>query len=262
MKQAKKQEALLEENRIVHGLWIGNKLSLLEQLTIKLLQSHGHEFHLWSYDSIEGVPEGTVLEDAEEILPRSSIFAYFGHPNPYIPNGGIGSLSHWSDQFQIALLYKRGGIYIQLDVAVLEPLNFTKPFAFAPLYWNGNLERVEGISAFIMKAPKGHSFLLKTHETLSQSFHKETTSEMYWESSMISIFTSIKDLIHNWENLCIDGKSFLDLGGLSSSPYNEPHIIPEEIKMIHWSNATHNQTKDKPIPNSTYWQLLKQTNLI
>ena len=100
---------LLTENSIVHTLWIGGQLSLMEQLTIKLLQSHGHQVQLWSYDKPMGVPDGTILRNATEILPASSIFRYTGKPLRLIPNGGIGSLSHWSDQFQLRLLHQEGG---------------------------------------------------------------------------------------------------------------------------------------------------------
>ena len=90
-----------EDNRIVHGVWIGDKLSMMERLTIEMLQGHGHEFHLWSYDKVDNVPEGTVLEDASQVMPKESIFQYKGKPLACLANGGIGSLSHWSDQFQM-----------------------------------------------------------------------------------------------------------------------------------------------------------------
>lgn len=118
------------ENVIVHAVWIGDSLSLLEQLTIKLLQKNGHQVHLWCYDRIKNVPKDTVIRDASDILPKNSIFSFQGQPLPYIPNGGIGSLSHWSDQFQMKLLNIEGGIYTQLDVAYLWPLDFTQEYMF------------------------------------------------------------------------------------------------------------------------------------
>ncbi|CAN5598692.1 hypothetical protein BH10PLA1_BH10PLA1_05790 [soil metagenome] len=123
---------LLPENRHVHVVWIGPRLSLMERLTVKLLQFHGHLVNLWGYETIENVPEGTILRNADEILPKKSIFRFTGTPLSIIPNGGIGSMSHWSDQFQIKLLHQEGGLYTQLDVAFLQPLNFTSPYAFIP----------------------------------------------------------------------------------------------------------------------------------
>ena len=62
-----------DENRIVHGVWIGDELSLLERLTIKLFQDQGHEFHLWSYKPLENTPAGTTWRDAAvSSIPYSS----------------------------------------------------------------------------------------------------------------------------------------------------------------------------------------------
>ncbi|NBP71067.1 MAG: hypothetical protein EBU52_20305, partial [Cytophagia bacterium] len=64
------------------------------------------EVHLWSFDKINNAPNGTILRNAAEVLPEESIFTFQGAPVPGIPKGGIGSLSHWSDQFQLKVLYK------------------------------------------------------------------------------------------------------------------------------------------------------------
>ena len=41
------------ENPPIQSLWIGGKLSLMEQLTINSFINNGHEFHLYVYDEIE-----------------------------------------------------------------------------------------------------------------------------------------------------------------------------------------------------------------
>jgi hypothetical protein len=62
-------------SRIVHGLWIGKRLSKMELLTIHSFLRHGHEFHLWLYDDLETpLPPQVVVEDAGTILPQSRIF--------------------------------------------------------------------------------------------------------------------------------------------------------------------------------------------
>ena len=119
-----------------------------------------------------------------------------------------------------------------------------------------------GFGAFIMKAPKGHPSLLQTHKALAHFFNPETSSTMEWESSMVGIFVMMRSLISNWKDFLIRDEEFLDLGTLKDSPYNSPYAIQESVKMIHWSNATHKDTKDSPIEGSTYWELLKLTNLI
>ena len=64
---------------LIQSLWIGPRLTTMEQLTIRSFLEHGHEFRLYVYDRVDGVPEGTVVCDGNEVLPRSRIFTYREH---------------------------------------------------------------------------------------------------------------------------------------------------------------------------------------
>jgi len=141
---------LSTENKIVHGLWIGNTLSAPEILTIKSFINNGHEFHLWAYDILQtALPEACVLHDASEIIPRESIFNYknsnqFGH--------GKGSYAGFSDIFRYKLLYEHGGWWTDMDVTCLKPLEFADEYVFRthhslPLVGN------------IMKCPQGSELM-------------------------------------------------------------------------------------------------------
>jgi hypothetical protein len=59
---------------VIQTMWIGPRLSVMEQLCIRSFLRNGHPFHLYAYEDIEGVPEGTVVLDGNEILPASRIF--------------------------------------------------------------------------------------------------------------------------------------------------------------------------------------------
>ena len=48
----------------------------MERLCISSFLRNGHQFRLYCYEPLEGVPEGAEILDGEEILPRSSIFQY------------------------------------------------------------------------------------------------------------------------------------------------------------------------------------------
>ena len=253
---------LKEENKIVHSLWVGDRLSLLECLTIKLLQHHGHEVYLWSYGDIQNVPEGTVMKNAEEILPKESIFKYNGIPLGCIPNGGIGSLSHWSDQFQMRLLELHGGIYIQLDVACLRPLNFKKEFAFVPHMPRPDGSRA-GVAAFLMKCPKGSKFTSETYKELSSKINEETIKSMDWDNSMRMMNSNMSNHMPDSNQYFIQRENFMDIGGISShGPFFEPTPIHPNCMVIHWSNATHKDRKDNPIEGSVYHKLLKYVGLV
>ena len=64
---------------VIQTMWIGPRLSTMEQLCIKSFLRNGHPFHLYVYEEVEDVPQGTVVLDANEILPASRIFQYRDH---------------------------------------------------------------------------------------------------------------------------------------------------------------------------------------
>lgn len=247
---------MLEENRIVHTLWVGQELSKLECLTIKLLQSHEHIVFLWCYDVVKNVPSGTIIKNASEILGQETIFKYAGQPLGGIPNGGIGSLSHWSDQFQLKLLQLYGGIYIQLDVACLLPLDFKEEYAFI------SHQTGSDIAAFLMKAPKGSKFTEQTFIELQETVNPQTMSQLHWDDSMRAIGRCLNKHILNLEKYKINPKHYVDLGCRGDGPFFDGNPLNSNIYIIHWSNATVREKKNNPIKGSFYEKLLLQNRLI
>ena len=61
---------------VVQSLWIGNRLSTLERLAIASFLANGHEYHLYGYGDVQGVPRGVTLKDGNAILPESRLFTY------------------------------------------------------------------------------------------------------------------------------------------------------------------------------------------
>ncbi len=250
-----------KENVIVHTVWVGDSLGLMEQLTIKLLQLHGHEVHLWCYDKIKNVPDKTILRDAADIMPKSSIFSFQGEYLPYIPNGGIGSLSHWSDQFQCKLLAMEGGIYSQLDVAYLGPINYNPEYLFIDIF-----NTRKSIGTFLMKCPKGSPFAIEAYKELSMKINYLTIPYLHWDCSM----NLCMDILINKTNITtkkcpecfLNQRHLLDLGCKKDGPFFGPFEFPNDLVVIHWSNATLNVYKNHPIPNSFYESLLKLVGLV
>jgi glycosyltransferase involved in cell wall biosynthesis len=140
-----RSEILSPDNRIVHSLWIGPKLSKMELLTIHSFLRHGHEFHLWVYDKIETpLPKGVVVEDANQIISQKRIIKKADTD----PETGVGKgsfSSPFSDLFRYKLLYEKGGYWVDMDVTCLHPFNFPTPYVFRP-------HRV-GIVGNIIKCP-------------------------------------------------------------------------------------------------------------
>jgi hypothetical protein len=108
---------------IVQSLWIGDRLSTMEQLCIRSFLDHGHPFHLYCYQEIAGVPEGTVVRDGTEVLPAEEIFVYRR-------GSGKGSPSAFSNFFRYKLLLERGGWWADLDAVCMQPLVFEDEHIF------------------------------------------------------------------------------------------------------------------------------------
>ena len=155
---AKPARRLSADNRVVHGLWIGSTLSKMELLTLKSFIRHGHEFHLWVYDRIvTPLPDGVVLEDASEILPRSRIT----RKAEVDPETGVGkgSVSPFSDLFRYKLLYEKGGYWVDMDVTCLKPFSFRTPYVF-------RAHRI-GVVGNIMKCPPKSRLMKELFERVS-----------------------------------------------------------------------------------------------
>jgi len=99
----------------IQSLWIGERLSRIEILSIRSFLANGHDYHLYVYSNVEGIPDGVTVRDANTILPEALIFR------------SQGSLSIFADWFRQELLYACGGYWADLDMVCLKPLRFDDP---------------------------------------------------------------------------------------------------------------------------------------
>ena len=113
----------------------------MEQLSIASFLQNGHECHLYVYDEVKNVPAGTVIKDANEILPASRIFQY-KHQASY---------AGFANFFRYKLLLERGGWWIDTDVICLKHFDFEDEYVFSSEL---DKER-EVISSGIIKIPAG-----------------------------------------------------------------------------------------------------------
>ena len=102
---------------VFRSLWIGNRLSVMEQLSIRSFLDHGYRFELYVYQEVQNVPPGTVVCRGEEVLPAEKIFCYR-------KGYGKGSFSAFSNCFRYKLLLERGGWWTDLDSVCMRPLDF------------------------------------------------------------------------------------------------------------------------------------------
>jgi hypothetical protein len=134
----------MDSNRVIRGLWIGPSLSDMERLCITSFLRHGHEFHLYTYEPVDGIPSGAVVRDAGAILPSSAIFRYSN-----------GSYAGFANHFRYQLLLREGGWWVDLDTICLKPFDFPGEYVFA-----SHLQK-DGASIVcngMLKSPAGSEF--------------------------------------------------------------------------------------------------------
>jgi hypothetical protein len=148
---------------LIQSLWIGPRLSAMEQLTIRSYLHHGHEFHLYVYDRPDGVPPGTTVRDANEILPRSMIFTYREHD----------SVSGFSNFFRYKLLLERGGWWVDTDQVCLRPFAADDEHVFAS---EPGKDGRDVICAGAIHAPRGSDAMRFAWETCKA----KDTSQLKW----------------------------------------------------------------------------------
>ena len=129
-------------NRIMQGLWVGSELSVMEQLSISSFLRNGHDYHLYVYDEVKNIPTGTVVMDANEILPAARIFQYKRSP----------SYAGFSNYFRYKLLLERGGWWVDTDTVCLKPFDFHEAYVFSSQLSSWGFEVV---NSGVIKAPAG-----------------------------------------------------------------------------------------------------------
>lgn len=127
-----------DDRDTVRSLWIGNRLSKIEILSIRSFLANGHPYHLYTYSDVDGIPPGVVVHDANTIVPERDIFRV------------RESMTIFSDWFRQELLFREGGYWSDLDMVCLKPLQFDDPVVI------GKVDPTR-VSNALMRFPKNHS---------------------------------------------------------------------------------------------------------
>lgn len=110
MSQIRSSDSLLP----INVLWIGGALSKIEQLSILSFIRAGHHVRLHAYDDVGDIPSDVELVDAELTVPRKTIqeLRYYR----------TGSYAVSADYFRIVLQSRSEGIWADLDMLCLRPI--------------------------------------------------------------------------------------------------------------------------------------------
>ncbi len=124
----------------------------MEQSCLLSFIEHGHEVHLYTYEDASEVPEGVIIKDAQEILDQSKIFKY----------KDWDSYAGFANLFRYALLYKKGGWWIDTDMVCLRPFDFDGDYVFS-----SQRERGGGVclNNNVIKAPRKSEIMKICFET-------------------------------------------------------------------------------------------------
>lgn len=68
----------------IASLWIGERLTWLEQLCLKSFADAGHHITLYSYQPFENLPDGAYAGDASDIYPGEPMLRHKRTGSPAI----------------------------------------------------------------------------------------------------------------------------------------------------------------------------------
>ncbi len=257
-----------KDNKIVHGMWVGNHLSRLELLTLHSFAHFGHEFHLWAYEDLAkfDLPPAVQLRDAGEIIPRERIFA----KSRQDPETGVGRGSFsapFSDLFRYKLLQKTGGIWVDMDVTCLRPFDFPGEYVF-------RAHRI-GIVGTILKCPAGSPLIRRVYNETLRSVTPES-DYLLPNRILTKHVEALRQKTHIIDNIS-NPDSWLEY----VRPMIEDFVeVPKEWYAVHWINEmwrtlqlengkyrgrpllNYIPDKDCPRAGSTLWEMYRFYGLI
>lgn len=208
-------------SNIMQSLWIGDKLSVMEKLSMKSFIDNGHEYHLYTYGDVEGIPEGVIVKDGNEIIDGKDIYRYKN-----------GSVSAFSNLFRYTMLYKKGGYWVDTDMVCVKHFDIDAPYVISSEP-DGNDYNKNIITSSLIKMPKG-SVPAKHGIDIQLGFKKLILAgKMNWGAGP----KSVKDVVKKFklENYVLDWRftcscSFGDFYSIIEP--NRKKRVPQVINSI------------------------------
>lgn len=137
----------------------------MECLSINSFLRNKHSFHLYVYDEVKNIPLGTIVKDANEIIPLADL-NYKTFPK----------LALFADFFRYKLLLDKGGWWVDLDTVCIKPFDFPEDYVFSSEVLNTGGSHVNNGN---IKAPKNSSLMQLCWDKCS----KMDIPKMRWGSS-------------------------------------------------------------------------------
>lgn len=105
-------DAINTEGKKFGTFWYGGSLSGFERACVNSLVSRGYDLTVFSYEKVEGIPEGVHSADASTIIDKE-------FTNKFLINGKP-HLGHFSDIFRYMMIVRKDLIWIDLDMIMID----------------------------------------------------------------------------------------------------------------------------------------------
>ncbi|MEO4001295.1 hypothetical protein [Mesorhizobium sp. CAU 1732] len=109
-------------------LWIGGSLGRIEQLSIASWLAAGYHVRLHTYGDVRGVPTAVEMSDANAVAPAAEI--------ENLRHRKTRSYALASDYFRYRLQAQGQGLWSDLDIVCLKPLNLPNRVIFGLESWD------------------------------------------------------------------------------------------------------------------------------
>jgi len=162
-------------NNTVQSLWIGDRLTLMEQLSIKSFIANGHEYHLYVYDDVKDIPSRAIVKDANEIIPESEVYK-----SKFLTDHG--EYCGFSDYFRIKLIIDKGGYWADNDFVCLKHFDFKEEYVFSSEMRAKGLERM---NTGIIKCPQDDYYLQQIYKHMTKDAVRKTQGGLIFGDNMI-----------------------------------------------------------------------------
>jgi hypothetical protein len=180
---------------IIQSLWIGPSLSKLEQVCLKSFIDNDMEFHLYTYEDVDNVPDGVIIKDGNTILDKNEIFRY-----------NNGSVSAFSNLFRFTLLDKKGGFWVDTDVICVRNFSFDEDIVIMSEPEHTRYEQTF-ITSSVIKLPKDSDITREAVRIQRDHKNKILSGEIQWGSGPLCVKTivekfNLEKYVEPWNTIC------------------------------------------------------------
>jgi hypothetical protein len=217
---------------VIQSFWTGGPLSAMERLSISSFLTHGHEFHLYVYSDVEGIPKGTTVFDASSVVSAEKVskFRY----------SGSKSVAPFSNVFRYKLLHEKGGIWVDLDVICLKQFSIEEEYLFPRtnhiLMWgrDPNLRSPE-VDTWFIKAPPNSELMRLCYERACNFEGREvpwgTYGPVVLRTAVLEL--NLQNFVSHWKFFPVNWKRYEEFVSGSLRSRLVWHLFKDKSFVVH-----------------------------